>query len=345
MLMMGGLNKRLFASLAIVILIYINLTILFNNDNVMESTTANSFKLEHCDCFRTLTTQVINTSVQIPYNQTTCGRDAWRRGVGQKIVGFSFYGDINTNMSKKKGYFQGIVDNLKLMPRYYPGWVMRLYYDLEDADPLMEDLCNLACHDPNLDICYVRQLPGTPKKDASKIFAMNWRFFPTLDPQVDVYACRDLDSRFSDREVAAVKEWLESDMPIHSMRDHPAHLTPLLGASWGSDMRKRNARGRWRKTWYKMLKDPKTWAPRSVKGPDQEILARYVWPWGKKQSIQHDSYLCDKYPGSISWPTERKNEPNNFVASVANENDTLWKRCPKRCRRKTRMGTLLSHCA
>ena len=27
-------------------------------------------------------------------------------------------------------------------------------------------------------------LPGTPVTDASKIFAMNWRFFPTLDPQV-----------------------------------------------------------------------------------------------------------------------------------------------------------------
>ena len=32
--------------------------------------------------------------------------------------------------------------------------------------------------------CHCRKLPGTPVADASKIFAMNWRFFPTLDPQV-----------------------------------------------------------------------------------------------------------------------------------------------------------------
>ena len=89
------------------------------------------------------------------------------RGSGQKIVGFSFYGDINTPKNKKKGkvpvfellihnenfqlffdcllfqysilwilgYFEGIVGNLELMPIYYPGWVMRVYYDLDDDDP------------------------------------------------------------------------------------------------------------------------------------------------------------------------------------------------------------------
>ena len=35
-----------------------------------------------------------------------------------------------------KGYFEGIIGNLELMPIYYPGWVMRVYYDLEDEDPI-----------------------------------------------------------------------------------------------------------------------------------------------------------------------------------------------------------------
>ena len=34
------------------------------------------------------------------------------------------------------GYFDGIVGNLMLVPIYYPGWVMRLYYDLEDGDTI-----------------------------------------------------------------------------------------------------------------------------------------------------------------------------------------------------------------
>ena len=58
----------------------------------------------------------------------------------------------------------------------------------------------------------VWDLLGTPMKDATKVFAMNWRFFPTLDPQVDVYHCRDLDSRFSQREVAAVQEFMSSGL-------------------------------------------------------------------------------------------------------------------------------------
>ena len=87
---------------------------------------------------------------------------------------------------------------------------MRLYYDLDKQDSILKDLCDLACHDDKIDICDIKNLPGTPfvshiflidcclfcqrfknsitkKKtqvDASKVFAMNWRFFPTLDPQV-----------------------------------------------------------------------------------------------------------------------------------------------------------------
>ena len=44
----------------------------------------------------------------------------------------------------------------------------------------------MACDYPILDLCNVRNLPGTPMKDAAKIFPMNWRFFPTMDPQVCV---------------------------------------------------------------------------------------------------------------------------------------------------------------
>jgi hypothetical protein len=58
----------------------------------------------------------------------------------------------------------------------------RLYYDLTDDHPLMQDLCELACSDPNLDLCYVKKIPALG--DISKVFPMNWRFVPLLDPQV-----------------------------------------------------------------------------------------------------------------------------------------------------------------
>ncbi len=103
----------------------------------------------------------------------------------------------------------------------------------------------MACSNSALDLCDAGHLPGTPMVDSREVFPMLWRFFPTLDPQVDVYLSRDLDSRFSLRERAAVSDWLlNSDEPIHSMRDHRSHNVPLLGAAWGANMVRKNARAR-----------------------------------------------------------------------------------------------------
>ena len=164
---------------------------------------------------------------------------------------------------------------------------------------------------------------------------MNWRFFPTLDPQVEIYHCRDLDSRFSKRELAAVGEFLASDMPLHSMRDHPAHLAVLVGASWGTHLNRRGARGKWKKAWEKMLQHKDAWAPRTDKGPDQMLLKNFVWPLFKHRLVlQHDSYLCQTFRFSKPWPTKRLMEPNNFVASIYKDNATLKQRCPTACRPK-----------
>ena len=65
------------------------------------------------------------------------------------------------------------------------------------------------------------------------MFPRSWRFLATLDPQVlhpafpdlspkvDLMVSRDLDSRLTMREVAAVREWEESGAALHVMRDHP----------------------------------------------------------------------------------------------------------------------------
>ena len=193
----------------------------------------------------------------------------------------------------------------------------------------------MACKSQVLDLCDSGRLPGTPTPDARPLFPMLWRFFPTLDPQVDVFLSRDLDSRFSAREVSAVAEWLEgSAEPLHSMRDHVNHNVPLLGAAWGAHLGRKNARARWARSWAKMLRDREAFEPRFKKGPDQALLARYVWTWGRRNSVQHDAYLCRQFPGSVPFPTRRLAGPNNHVASVWKDNATLLSRCPKYCRPK-----------
>ena len=77
----------------------------------------------------------------------------------------------------------------------------RLYYDLSPDDPVLPKLCDLSC-EANLDLCDIQRLPGNPMENATYMFPMNWRFLPTLDPQVNVYLSRDLDSEFNEREIA-----------------------------------------------------------------------------------------------------------------------------------------------
>ena len=176
--------------------------------------------------------------------------------------------------------------------------------------------------------------------DAGEMFPMNWRFFPSLDPQVDIFLSRDLDSRFGDRELAAVQEWLHSDYAFHFMRDHPLHNVTVLGSTWGSKLTNTQIRSNWREAWKKGIKDDILWAPRQSWGPDQKFLDKYVWPWAKANCISHDSFYCEFYPNTRAFPTQRLYESMNFLSSRITSNGThwwpgdrlLWRECPEKCR-------------
>ena len=150
--------------------------------------------------------------------------------------------------------------------------------------------------------------------------------------QVDMLSSRDLDSRPSKRELAAVGEFLESGHVLHIMRDHPYHGVVILGGAWDTILTL-GARHRWQKAWVHILADNMTWTERGLRGPDQNILG-HVWTAfeSPNNTMQHDSYTCQWYKGSVAWPVKRLIEPNNFVGAVIAENMTLDQKCPKECR-------------
>ena len=130
--------------------------------------------MSNCNCSRTLFHVEETNSVQ--FSDTTCGQDAFQRGSNQKVAAFSFYGNSSSDVHKARRYFDGIEENLHLLrSEYGADWVMRLYYDLDQSDELMGRLCELACNNSHLDLCYVRQLPGNPVRDASDIHPSIWR--------------------------------------------------------------------------------------------------------------------------------------------------------------------------
>jgi len=303
--------------------------------NVSNSTKPNShivIKLEYCNCQRRI--QRKENIIETDFSQTTCGQDAYQRGSNQKILAFSFYGNPKTKEQRRRKYFQGIERNLAEMGAVYgKAWTMRLYIDLELSSPVFKKLCSLACSNNNFDLCLASNLPGNPVRNASNIFPRIWRFFPTLDPQVDILLSRDLDSLIGPREVSAVREWLKSGKLIHSMRDHPQHQVPMLAGTWGARLTSPRARQKWKTSWDLIMKHKMTTAPpNATNGPDQIILQHAVWSWwGKYDSMEHDSYNCRTFRNAVGFPTERKLEKlGNFVGGQ----QAFWKECPEICKRK-----------
>ena len=210
-----------------------------------------------------------------------------------------------------------------------------MYHDISPDHPLMVDLCNLACSTDRLDLCPVNQLPHHLLANAAHMFPMIWRFFPTLDSQVDAFMSRDLDSIIKMREVEAVAEWLESGKTLHVMRDHPAHSVPMLGGMWGALRTKSREAWKdvWDDIWSAIIADPLSQSDRGTKGPDQTLLSRHVWGRLSGGVVQHDSFSCAQYPGAVGFPSKRPNATGNVVGAEPNRRQEHIK-CPKKCRRR-----------
>ena len=158
------------------------------------------------------------------------------------------------------------------------------------------------------------------------------RFLPTLDPQVDIFLSRDLDSAITSREVEAVEEWLNSEKTLHVMRDHRLHSQPMLGGLWAA--RLTESRSGWKSIWADIMDDPLSRSSRTSNGPDQTLLRRHVWGKLPGGVMQHDSYHCAQWPnGSLGFPSQRPNSSDNFVGGYR-DGKPVWIECPLECRRK-----------
>ena len=257
------------------------------------------------------------------------------------MFSFAFFGDPNSSIHQKRGYFEGIRKNLEAISTFYnSSWSVRLYHDIGPDDPLMVDLCKLACSNNRLDLCPVDQLaPHHLLANAVNMFPMLWRFFPTLDSQVDIFMSRDLDSIVKLREVEAVEEWLQSGKSLHVMRDHTHHKHDMLGGLWGARFTrsmkvwKELVLWDWENIWTAIIADPLSWSKRGNKGPDQTLLSRHVWAKLSGGVLQHDSFSCAQYPGAVGFPSQRQNSTWNFVGASLEENEPENIECPTQCRR------------
>jgi hypothetical protein len=67
----------------------------------------------------------------------------------------------------------------------------------------------------------------------AEVNKMSWKLLAAAGPKIERFCFRDIDSRISTREYAAVKEWVESGREFHIMRDHPSHCASVMsGGMW-----------------------------------------------------------------------------------------------------------------
>lgn len=171
------------------------------------------------------------------------------------------------------------------------------------------------------------------------------------DGTVVEFHSRDLDSRISEREVAAVKDWDRTNKSFHVMRDNPYHVSHIMGGAiifffcqknifetcyisggmFGMKISTKNF-AKIASIFEEMLNSSK--AKNWRKGLDQQFLSKYLWNKAKSDAVIHDSYLCKsiKSPNNRPWPTQRiPNVHNNFVGA---NGGILNKTCPVGCRPK-----------
>ena len=123
-----------------------------------------------------------------------------------KVVSYCLFGDSSR-------YTVNMLLNAELCQVFYPGWVVRVYYD--DTVPYGV-ICALSDFE-NVELVRRVDFFGESRR--------MMRFLAAGD--VDVVVCRDADSYVCEREVAAVDEWLLSGRSLHVMRDHPLHCVDV----------------------------------------------------------------------------------------------------------------------
>ena len=129
----------------------------------------------------------------------------------KKVISFSLWGNDNK-------YIQGAIENARMKADNFADWTLR-YYINSNVPNLIELIQTLQFYGGHIiirdDIGYVS------------------RFEAIFDGTCDVVIVRDTDSRLTRRDVGLVDQWMESNSPIHVVRDHPHHRSLMMAGMFG----------------------------------------------------------------------------------------------------------------
>lgn len=190
-------------------------------------------------------------------------------------------------------YLFGAIKNATDAKRFYPDWTC-IFYCNESVPK--EVIKNLSDRDNTI----VRMLPGEGNR-----YSAIYRFFPSDENGIEYLISRDCDSRLSQREVVAVKEWIKKETDVHIIRDHYHHnMYEILGGLWG-------VRGGRLKGIAESAKNYLSNFSENYTACDQEFLRYFVWQKIVRRELSvtvHDDYFNQR----PLWNTAWENRPDLF---------------------------------
>lgn len=213
-----------------------------------------------------------------------------------KVISFSIWGN-------NPKYLVGLKRNLELMRDIYPGWWSAIYWggDIDRRDRF--ELTNQFDDLHKMSVIH-------QSADWRNMFH-RFRVLEDLKDS-DLFISRDCDSRLTEREAAAVNEWVESDSGFHTIHDHYHHTVPMLGGMWGM---KRGAMPEF----AEQLDD---WVENcgNYWQVDQEFLTQRVWPVARHDVLNHTEFHGNLWPG-VAIPMKRQGR--EFIGASYDENDII----------------------
>lgn len=211
----------------------------------------------------------------------------------------------------------------------YRDWTLRLYHN-GDIPKIRRK--QLEERNKNLQLCDVNYIPHYG--NLSHLSSMEWRLLSFGDKTLDMACSRDIDSPLWQREFDAMAQWIKSGKAFHCFRDHPQHGGwRVLGGMFcfRISINRTFSNQFFRAIWDNFNIKNGTREPK--KESDQHIIRKYVWPVVKNDAMEHDSYSCDRYPGSIPYPSKRLTNTSGFMGCKRPCVRELPP-CPLKCRPK-----------
>ena len=163
-------------------------------------------------------------------------------------------------------YHRGFLENLDLIKKHYPDWVVYAYLGA-DTDPGFRN--------------HLLRNPVVRVRDTGIVGFKNTvhRFFAIDEPDVDVCFFRDADSRIHWKDRWAINKFMKTSSGCHIIRDHAEHTAMIAAGMWGlrQDVLKLSVRELF-ESWTPVHAG--NGDPESVEGfgIDQNFLVKRVYP-------------------------------------------------------------------